>query len=88
MYYLDVKEYRDAQSSDLDEANVYQQIKKIFSLDWVPCLFHVRNGIIISRYQYLDSDYYGIEDENEMVTVKNQFKSKFFSWMKLNIAFC
>lgn len=48
MYYLDVKEYRDAQSSDLGEANVYQQIKETFSLNWVPCLFHIRNGIIIA----------------------------------------
>lgn len=87
MYYLDVKEYRDAQSSDLGEADVYQQIKETFSLNWVPCLFHIRNGIIISRYQYLDSDYYGIEDENELATMKNQFKSKFYSWMKQNIAF-
>ncbi len=84
LYYLNIKEFRDsARSEDAtdDEIAFYDNIQKELQFDWVPTIHIIQNNQIIETYQYLDLNYYEIEDPEKQTTKKEEFISEFKDFM-------
>lgn len=85
-YYFSVKAYRDnsiADDASAEDIAFYEDLKKQFDIQWVPCVYHIINGRIISKYEFLSKEYYTIEDENERKIEEKRFIDDFYSWYKL-----
>lgn len=81
IYYLNVKTYRDlADSGNEKDASVYDEIKKKYQLDWVPTVFHIRNGILVDRYEFLNEEYYELSTE-EQQALEEMCIQEFKDWM-------
>lgn len=66
MYYLDISVYRDlakVENAKKEDIEFYEAIKKRFDITWVPSIYHIRNGMIIAKYEFLDEQYYEMEKE-------------------------
>ncbi|MCM1161290.1 MAG: thioredoxin family protein [Roseburia sp.] len=84
MYYLDVKEYRDlAQLENANEEDIdfYEKIKEEFDIEWVPSIYHVRNNIIVSKYEFLSEEFYRL-DSDEQKEQEQMYIEDFYMWME------
>lgn len=83
IYYFDIKNYRDKTLIDIPsqkDVNFYDQLKKTFDIKWVPSIYHIRNGTIIDKFEYLSSEYYQL-DENEKKEAEIKYNYEFYVWM-------
>lgn len=69
IYYLDVKEYRDEDEQVANKNNntTYKKIKKFFTLKWVPTIYVIYNGDIVSNFEYLDTEYHSLDENDKQV---------------------
>ena len=83
VFYLNIKDYRSkAIAEDATEKDIalYENLKDSFSIDWLPVMIHVRNGIQVSRYEFLNEEYYELSTQNQM-TVEEESIAEFYKWM-------
>lgn len=84
LYYLNIKEYRDAARKDdatSEEIEFYENIYKTLEIEWTPTIHVIRNGKIIDTYQYLDEDYINIEDREKQKEKRNEYIEEFNIFM-------
>lgn len=63
------------------DINFYNKIKDDFDINWVPSVYHINNGEIISKFEYLSSEYYGLNDfEKESAEIN--YNNEFNRWME------
>ena len=85
IYYFDLKVFRDkammknASSADIE---FYNSIKNTFNIEWVPSVYHIRNGEIVSKYEYLDEQYYLIEKAEKKEEIEQGFVNRFYEWIE------
>jgi len=84
VYYLDIKKYRDlakAENAKKEDTEFYDAIKEKFDITWVPSVYHIRNGMIIAKYEFLDEGYY--EMEKELQEKEEQYYiEKLYDWIE------
>ena len=54
---------------------------KILDFDWTPTIEVIRNGKIDETYQYLDEDYFDIQDREQQLKRKQAFLDEFEVFM-------
>lgn len=89
VYYLSLKEYREkANREDATEEDVkrYEEIKEKYHIDWVPTLIHIRKGIQVSRFEFLDEEY-GKVEENRKKEYEQEYITKFYEWINREIKY-
>lgn len=87
MYYFDVKKYRELEKEgNVKEEEVlhYNELKKRLRLEWVPSVYHIRNGIVVDKYEFLNEDYYEL-DEDEKKEREDLDIQKFKDWMQTEL---
>lgn len=87
VYYFDIKELRDGSAGpNAQDENIekYEWLKQRFDIQWVPSLYRIMDGVIVSKYEYLSEDYYAIEDEKVQTQEREKFLQEFNVWMDLN----
>ena len=75
IYYLNIKEYRDAsrkEDATLEEKEFFKNIYKELHFDWTPTIHVVDQGRFVDTYQYLDETFFDLD--------KNQQEEKKYSW--------
>lgn len=88
VYYLNIKEFRDntlGESPGAQDIAFYEGLKSDFDIQWVPSVYHIVNGEITSKYQYLNSEYYSIEADKERLIEEERFLNEFIEWMQTNL---
>lgn len=83
IYYLDIKEYRDAsrkENASSKEKEFYDNIYETFDIDWLPSLVLMNKDQIVSKYQYLDEGYYELSSKVKKQK-QEEYKKEFISWM-------
>ncbi len=84
MYYFDIKKYRDLANSGNEKsenASFYDELKKRYEIEWVPSVYHIRNGIIVDKYEFLNEEYYEL-DTAEQQASEELYIQEFEEWMK------
>ena len=82
--YLNTKTIRDAANKDdatQKEIDFYENVRKRFDFQWTPTLEVIDHGKVKKKYQYLDFDYYEIEDREEQLARRQEFIDEFKSFM-------
>lgn len=83
LYHLDIKEYRDAsrkENASSQEIEFYDNIYETFDIDWVPSLVLMNKNQVISKYQYLDEDYYELSSKEKKLK-QEEYQEEFVTWM-------
>ncbi|MEF9839370.1 MAG: thioredoxin family protein [Lachnospiraceae bacterium] len=83
VYFLDIKKYREnaiKENASKEEKEFYEQLKEKYEIEWVPTLIHIRNGIQISRFEFLDSEY-GSLSGNKQKERESEYIAQFYKWM-------
>lgn len=84
MYYFDIKKYRDLANSENEKsenASFYDELKKRYEIEWVPSVYHIRNGIIVDKYEFLNEEYYELNTEEQQAS-EELYIQEFEDWMK------
>lgn len=84
IYYLNIKQYRDqAREEDAtqEEKDFYENLYQRLDFDWTPTIQIFTNGQIVKSYQYLDEDYFEIQDRQEQLKKKQMFLDEFEVFM-------
>ena len=85
VYYLNIKEYRDAarkEDASKEEKEFYENIYKTLHIDWTPTIHVVRNGKFVKTYEYLVENYIHIKDRFEQKERRKEFIEQFNKFMK------
>lgn len=72
---FDIKEYRDnsvKENANDKDVKLYEDIKHTFDLKWVPTIYTIKDGKIVSQFQYLDETYHSYDKEKQK-EIKNSF---------------
>ncbi len=83
VFYLDIKTIRQlavADGAKQTDVDTYENLKSEFGITWVPLLLHIKNGVIVGRYEYLDEAYYQL-NEGQQKERKQEFTEEFYHWM-------
>ena len=84
LYYFNAKALRDnslnsnATTSDID---MYNNFKTKYDVQWFPSVYHIINGKIKTKYEYLDEKYYEIIDEEEKQKIIDKYEKEFIEWI-------
>lgn len=84
IYYLNIKEYRDQAKSDdasQEEKDFYENLYEELHFDWTPTIHIITNGKFVKTYQYLDEDYFNIEDRLKQKERRQEFLDEFKVFM-------
>lgn len=84
IYYLNIKAFRDAakaEDASDEEIEFYENLYTELDFDWTPTIHVVENGKFTVTYQYLDENYYEIEDREEQIQRKQEFLDEFEIFM-------
>lgn len=84
VYYLDVKEYKDlatAENADIKDVDFYDDLKDEFDVEWVPSVYHIRNNMILDKYEFLSEEYYNLDSKEQKIEEK-EFINEFYDWME------
>lgn len=84
IYYLNIKEFRDNAKKDNasdEEKDFYENLQKTLDFDWTPTIEVIENGKIKKSYQYLDEDYFNIQDREKQKQRRQEFLDEFESFM-------
>jgi len=85
VYYLNIKSFRDAAKADdatEEEVAFYDNLSSTFRFNWVPTLEVISSGNVGKQYQYLDEDYYEIEDRAAQKERRAEFLEDFEDFME------
>ncbi len=83
IYYFDIKKYRDLADSDYGkekDVSFYDELKKRYQIEWVPSVYHIRNGIIVDKYEFLNEEYYELNTEEQQAS-EELYIREFEEWM-------
>lgn len=89
VYYLSLKEYREKankENASKEDVKKYEELKKKYDIDWVPTLIHIRNGIQVSRFEFLDEEY-GKLEENKKEEYEQECIVNFYEWLNREIKY-
>lgn len=84
VYYVNVKEWKESamkEEASLEEKDFVEHIYEKLDFDWTPTMQVIRNGKVISRYQYLDEQYFEIDDREKQIQKKQEFLDEFEKFM-------
>lgn len=84
IYYLNIKEFRDKAKADeatKEEKDFYDNLYKELHFDWTPTIHVISNGKFMKTYQYLDEEYYEIEDGLKQRERREEFLEEFELFM-------
>ena len=84
IYYLNIKEFRDAsrkEDASQEEKDFYKNLYQELHFDWTPTIHEVSHGDFIHTYQYLDEDYFKIEDRHQQKQRRQEFLDEFKEFM-------
>lgn len=84
IYYLNIKEFRDqakAEDATDEEKAFYENLYEELHFDWTPTIHVVSNGKFINTYQYLDEEYFEIEDRVKQKARRQEFLNEFQEFM-------
>lgn len=87
LYYVNIQEFRDSarkEEASNEEKEFYENLKKRLGYNWTPTLQRYKNGEKIAEYQFLDLEYYDIEDKDKQQEKFNEFVENFKTWMNEN----
>jgi hypothetical protein len=87
IYYLDIKEFRDATRKDdasEEEILFYENLQEKLQFDWVPTLQRWVNGEVVSSYQYLSREYYQLETDEKREQARQDSLDSFEQWIRTN----
>ena len=87
IYYFDIKEYRiraNDPNATQEDINTYEKIKNDFFINWVPSVYRIINGVIVDKFEFLDNNYYLIEDESEQEQYIKNYIQQFEKWIEYN----
>jgi len=90
IYYFSIKEIRDLACMDNasdEQIKEYERVVEEFNIEWVPSIYHIRDGIIISKYEYLSKEYYLIDNNIEKIDAEKKYKDNFEKWMKSEMGY-
>jgi len=82
--YLNIKSFRDAsleEDATQEEKDFYENLRTRFKFQWTPTLEVIDHGKVKKSYQYLDEDYYDIEDREEQLKRREEFIEEFKTFM-------
>ncbi len=71
VYYIDI----DTMKESMTEAD-YDAVMDEYAIQWIPYLLHIRNGVIVSYYEYPNVLFRG----NESTEGKNEEIDDFYKW--------
>lgn len=89
VYYLSLKEYREKanrENATEEDVKKYEEIKEKYDIAWVPTLIHIRNGIQVSRFEFLDEGY-GELEEKKKKEYEQEYIIKFYEWIDREIKY-
>lgn len=84
IYYLNIKSFRDQankEDASQEEKDFYENLYKKLHFDWTPTIHIISNGKFIRTYQYLDEDYFEIEDRMKQKERRQEFLDEFEEFM-------
>lgn len=84
IYYLNIKEFRDQAKSEnatAEEKEFYENLYKELHFDWTPTIHVISNGHFVKTYQYLDEDYFEIQDRKKQKERRQEFIDEFQQFM-------
>lgn len=84
IYYLNIKEFRDAarkEDATQEEIEFFKNIYKKLEFNWTPTIQVRVNGKVEKSYQYLDDAYFEIEDRQQQLEKKQEFIDQFYIFM-------
>ncbi|MBO6046695.1 MAG: thioredoxin [Erysipelotrichaceae bacterium] len=82
--YLNIKSFRDAskeKDATQEEIDFYENLRTRFDFKWTPTLEVIDHGKVKAKYQYLDEDYYEIEDREVQLARRQEFIDDFITFM-------
>lgn len=85
LYYFDIKQYRDLARQDgasNEDIELYNIIKEQFNITWVPSVYHIRNGMIIAKYEFLDEQFYELDEHKQEIEEKYYIEQLYY-WMDM-----
>lgn len=86
VYYLNINNLQKENKELLENpksSSEYSQLKQMFDLQWVPSLYRVVNGTIVSKYEFLSADYYTMGNE-EQAEEKEKYIQDLYDWLQNN----
>jgi predicted bacteriocin transport accessory protein len=87
MYYLDIRKARnDAlnKNASAKEIQYYKNLQEDLNIKWVPTVLKMKDGRILSKYEYLDEKYYSLKTKKERKTYVEAEQSEFKDWFRRN----
>ncbi len=83
LYYFNIKQVRDQSISEsLSNSNAYSDVVEKLDLQWVPSVFHISSGEVMSKFEYLSKEYYALETEEDMEKMREECFAQFVDWME------
>ncbi len=85
VYYLNVKQFRDAanqEGASAEQIDFYNNMREDLEFTWTPTLQHRQGWTVLSQYTYLSEAYYALSDDQEKEEAKNQAVTDFENWME------
>lgn len=84
IYYLNVKEFRDRardENATQEEKDFYENLYEELHFNWTPTIHEISSGRFVKTYQYLDEDYFKIEDRLQQKQRRQEFLDEFEEFM-------
>jgi len=69
------------ENADMNDVSFYDGLKDEFNIEWVPSIYHIRNNMIIDKYEFLSEEYYNLDVAEQKVEEK-EFVDEFYNWME------
>lgn len=86
IYYLNIKTFRDNSrkvDATKEEKDFFANLYTELDFDWTPTLQHINSGEILSKYTYLDKEYYELKADSEKARdTKQAFIDDFYKWVE------
>lgn len=83
LYYFNIKQIRDQSISEsLTNTKAYSDVVEKLDLQWVPSVFHISSGKVLSKFEYLSKEYYTLKTEEDMEKMREDCFMQFISWME------
>lgn len=69
------REKASRENPNEEDVRKYEEIKEKYAIEWVPTLIHIRNGIQVSRFEFLDREYSELEEGKKMIMRRNMLQN-------------
>lgn len=82
LYYFNIKQIRDQSiSENSSNTDAYSDVTEKLDLQWVPSVFHISLGKVMSKFEYLSNEYYALETEEDKEKMREECFAQFINWM-------